>query len=52
MWHMLQRYVQLVDWLNAPRKKQPYRPGIGLELSMIGLFILLGIAHLVVYLRG
>jgi hypothetical protein len=52
MRYWFRRYVRLIRWLNQPRKKQPYRHGIELELSMIGLLILIGIGHLVDFLRG
>ena len=52
MRYLFRRYVRLIRWLNEPRKKQPYRHGIGLELSMLGLFILIGIGHLVLFFRG
>ncbi len=52
MRYWFRRYVRLIRWLNEPRKKQPYRHGIGLELSILGLFILIGIGHLVLFLRG
>lgn len=48
------RLVRLIRWASEPTKKQQahYIPGVGLELTLIGLFLMFGVGSTVLLLQG
>ena len=55
MLNLIHRYFGLVHWTNHRRptnKPRPTLPGIGLELAIFGAYMILGVGHLVLFIRG
>lgn len=50
---MVGRLVRLVRWAAEPKGNKPRSiPGAGLELAIIGLHVMIGLGHVVLYIRG
>ena len=50
---MTGRMIRLIRWAATPKRNKPASiPGIGLELALVGLHVVIGVGHLMLTLRG
>ncbi|MEZ6133112.1 MAG: hypothetical protein R3C59_30960 [Planctomycetaceae bacterium] len=54
MLKLLRKYYNFIVWLSepAPRSTVPVRAGIGLELSLLALYAMVGIGNLWLLIQG
>jgi len=53
MTNLILRYLGLVEWLDPPTRNKPKNVlGIGLEFSLIGIHVMIGIGHALLWFRG
>jgi len=51
---LIRWYVRVSQWAARPlsKFKSQIIPGVGLEVALIGLHLVIGLGHLVLYFRG